>query len=273
MNTTTSCAQWPYSYPTQTDGAVALRYFDFITICGGYPITKDCYAYNYHYDRWDLMPFELEPMRQGAISIEMPTTGEWVVLGGYGSQGPVFLTDTLVLRDGVFVPGPRIPKPIYYGSAARISDTEALIAGAMIDYSNAIRDNWIMQLPSMSMRRVADSRNLPGSSDHCSGTFFNSTANEYQVANIGHHGIEIYSPRDDVWTTLSLTVSITGAQVVQQGYESFYVIGGYDLYLDAQLGSVYHFNETGLNLVQDNVLTIARYKHIAMSIPDQQVVC
>ncbi len=99
---------------------------------------------------------------------------------------------------------------------------------------------------------------------------------EYQVANIGFYGIEIYSPSEDAWHSGGSFPDpytyVYRTATVQRGRDSFLLFGGITN-LDQYSRDVFEFTEDGLRLVKQNVLNVARNRHIAVSIPDYQVDC
>ena len=155
-----------------------------------------------------------------------------------------------------------------------LNETSLFIANDWDGYQHKLT-NYIYDINTQQYTQIAD-RNLPGEEYHMSGTFYNSSANEIQVANIGENGIEIYSPRDDQWH-LGLGLfpeGITGMSsgaLIQEGSDSFYIIGGREN--NGLSNSIYHFDENGLVVLQRNVLWRYRKWHVAMEISEQDFAC
>ena len=136
--------------------------------------------------------------------------------------------------------------------------------------------NYILDINTNQWNNLVYFRPLGGGEDAAIGTFFNSTANEIQVAHI-RDKIQVYSPRDDLWHSIPWPLSlgyvgITGSKTVQQGPDSFIMVGG-EHYPSIQIGDVLHFDENGLKVQNSNILAKPRRNHIAMPIPDGLFTC
>ena len=111
---------------------------------------------------------------------------------------------------------------------------------------------------------------MPANDLHSSGTFYNSTANEIQIANIGEPGIEVYSPRDDSWHQVRFPLPLTDLHrtyIIQQGTDSFILIGG-ETNVDRYSGDIYLFYL--LSVLKKDV---PRYGHVAMTISKDEFAC
>ncbi len=269
----TTCPNIPAKYPVKIDFAVGLKHNNLVVICGGAPSeTSDCYSY--YNDRWTLEPFTLEPGRSGAMSAEV-RPGEWLVLGGYGGEFQ-YLRDTQYLRNGIFTPGPLLPEPISGGSAVMLNTTHLFVAAGSFrsSYPYNSPQNYLLDINTEQWTRIAN-RTLEPSNSHSSGTFYNSTAGEIQVANIGETGIEVYSPRDDAWHAgipfpPPISFLMTTA-AVQQGSDSFVLIGG-----DTDQGitrDIYSFDENGLSILKSDVLSVPRSCHVAIPFAKDDFAC
>ena len=269
-----SCSNLPAKFPRGVREAIALKYNSEVVICGGTdagPHTGDCYGYSN--DQWTIRPFTLEPPRHGAMSVEIKP-GEWLVMGGWDGQPTYYLTDTQLFKNGIFTQGPELPEQIYGGSAVMLNETHLFVAAADNHEIVMSSKNYLLDVNTEQWTEIAN-RTLPPSAHHSSGTFYNSSAGEIQVANIGYEGIETYSPRDDIWISgipyppdLS---KLDFSLAVQQGVDSFILIGGYAD--NDYSGDIYQFNENGLSILMKNALTVPRDSHVVMPIGDQDFSC
>ena len=267
----TSCSNLPAPYPLGLEDAVAMKHTSKIVICGGNlgdsQFTGDCYSYSN--DQWNMEAFKLEPPRRAAMSIEI-RPGEWLIMGGE-AEGYVYLTDTLLLKKGIFTQGPDLPEPIWGGSAVMLNETHLFVAAGLNGCCDDSPRNYLLNINTEQWTQIAN-RTLRLFEYHASGTFYNSTAGEIQVANIGYHGIEVYSPKDDLWHQLPLPVSMNRSFSIQQGPDSFILIGGQtnnaifsrDIFL---------FDEDGFSIIKENVLQVGRHLHIAMPILTDEFTC
>ena len=269
LDSISACHSWPAKYPIEVSRAVALKHDSKVTICGGDPLTSDCYSF--HKNQWSLEAFKLEPARYGAMSAEI-RPGEWLVMGGY--DGTNALTDTKLLKNGVFTQGPDLPEPIYYGSCVMINETHLLVAAARYQYHypNESPRNYLLDVNSKEWTQILD-RTFEPYAWHSSGRFWNSTANEIQVAVIGHsNGIEVYSPRDETWHQFPSNDPLFGSVAIQHESDSFLLIGGHGGIKEFS-GDIYKFDETGLSIIKENVLKVQRAQHVAMLIDEDYFYC
>ncbi len=112
-------------------------------------------------------------------------------------------------------------------------------------------------------------------SECLSGTFYNSSTEEIQVANIGQRGIEVYSPSDDSWHQIPFPSPLTYlwmSAAIQQGSDSFILIGG-TTNVKARSGDIYLFDENGFSILKENVLQVPRSDHVAMTISNDDFTC
>ncbi len=276
----TSCNSLPEVYPFQCSRAVAMKHNSKMVICGGETNqsprdTSDCYGYSN--DRWNLEAFKLEPSRYDAMSVEI-RPGEWLVMGGYNDGGYGYLIDTRLLKNGIFINGPDLPEEISSGSAVMLNETHLFVAGCYYGPNYSLR-NYLLDINTEQWTQIAD-RTLEEPPNqyiagHSSGTFYNYTAGEIQVANIGGLGIEVYSQRFDSWHQISFPSPLTflnESVAIQQGPDSFILIGG-QTNLEEESGDVYLFDDNGLSVLKEDVLQIPRRLHVALSISDNDFNC
>ena len=268
INTQTieSCSNFPAQYPEGVNSAVAITDQGKIVICGGYVFgskTSDCNSYDNVADSWNIEPYKLEPARGAAVSVEI-RPNEWLISGGDGFSGG--LSDTKIFKNGQFFDGPDLPYNMECHSMVML-DTEKLFVTD--NYSDR---NFILDINTELWTEVAVRPYIRGCSSI--GTFFNSSANEIQVAHV-HDAIGIYSPRDDAWHTgLRLPFPLTSlhySATIQQGSDSFILIAGDTN--QGLSGDIYHFDENGFTILKENVLTQPREFHVAIPIPEDQFRC
>ncbi len=269
MDRIESCSNKPVNYPLAVDHSVAMKHNDHVTICGGFPLTADCYSY--YNDKWNLEAFQLEPARTGAKAVEI-RPGEWLVMGGE-DEDVIYLDETQSLKNGIFTRGPDLPEQKAYGSGVMLNQTHLFVAAGrnQAGYSNK---NYLLDIDNDRWTEIA-SRRVQTAIEHMTGTFYNSTASEIQVANVGDNGIEVYSPRNDFWHSgisfPSPLTRLTESTALQQGPNSFILIGG-----ESNAGyssDVYLFDEKGFSILKENGLTVLRDRHIVMSISTNDFAC
>ncbi len=243
-------------FPIQINAAVSFKEGDKVVICGGVPTNPKCYGYEDM--KWSAEDYKLEPARYGAASVEI-RPNEWLVIGG-ASEALGFLTDTKLFRNGKFYKGPELPVATFGASVVMLNETHLFIALGVNWQSDRSR-NFLFNIETFEWTQIAN-RNFPASSHHSSGLFFNSTANEIQIANIGCYGIEIYSPTSNSWHSIKSEISSLSESVAVQQENSFILIGGNTKYGPSK--SVFVFNENGLNVLKENVLASLRYLHVAI---------
>ena len=270
----TSCSNLPSKFPLKLRSPVVIQHNFKVTICGGLSndVTGDCYSYSNN--QWNIEAFKLEPARYGAFSTEI-RPGEWLVMGGRDDEFN-YLTDTQILQNGFFSPGPDLPEPMHSGSSTLLNDTHVLVVGGENQTNPDMNSprNYILDINNHQWTQVAD-RNLELYHYHSSGTFYNSTAGELQVANIGKYGIEVYSPKDNSWHQITFPSPLTRlyrSATVQLGMDSFLLIGG-KTNLESNSGDVYLLNENGLSILKENVLQVPRRNHVAMLVSDTEFTC
>ena len=241
--------------------AVVLKHQDKPMICGGHPLTSDCYTYDLSNDRWDIEPSQLIPARYGAMSVEI-RPGEYWVMGG--TDGSNDLHDIELFKDGIFTPWSFLPDPIVDGSAVMLNSTHLFVAEAGPSDSPV---NYLVNIDTDQWTRIAD-RGTPVLSNHVSGAFYDSSAGEVRIATIAHD-IQIYSPRDDAWhygPSFPQPIEyLYDSATVQEGQNSFLLFGGEE---KSMIGHVLRFNDSTLQLIGQNVLNVARKNHIAIAMKD-----
>ena len=270
--TLTSCPNKPAKYPVKMKEGVTVQHNSKMVICGGYNDFNtygDCYSYSNN--TWNIEAFKLEPVRSGAMSAEV-RPGEWLVMGGY--DGSNMLSDSLLLKNGIFTQGPNLPEVIYGGSCVMLNQTYLFVAAGQ-SLQNYFLDVNTEQWTPIARRTLAQSFLV----FHSSGTFYNYTIGEIQIANIGSEYIEVYSPRDDSWHPLSFPVpfqSLYRSAAIQNGTDSFIMIGGYtdeDIFVDFYNEDMFLMNHKGLSVLKQDVLQTGRQVHVAMSISKNDFTC
>ncbi len=271
MDSITTCPNLVANYPISLHLAVTMQHNSQLVLCGGkdgdYIPQADCYSFSN--DAWNIEGFKLEPARYGAISVET-RPGEWLVMGGRDDSSHDLL-DSQALKNGIFTRGVDLPMPNYAGSAVMLNETHAFMA---IGYGGSENspNNYLLNINTDEWTRIAD-RTLSYFRYHSSGTFYNSTAGEIQVANIGRYGIEVYSPNSDSWHS-GIASPISGLEAsaaIQAGPDSFFLIAGYSE--GSRTGHVYKFDENGLTIVKQDILSIPRNTHVAMAIAKEDFTC
>ncbi len=264
----TSCPIFPAKYPNEVSQAVAMKHEDNMVVCGGNFHTESCYSYTNH--KWNFEPFRLVPGRSGAMSAEI-RPGEWLVMGGY--SGSNYLSDTQLLKNGIFTNGPELPEAINSGSCVMLNETHLFIAAAY-NGSGYSERNYLLDIDTQVWTRVAD-RILKPSTFHSSGKFLNSVTGEIQVANIGYEGIEVYSPSFDFWREIEFPFPyyyLRESVAIQRGSDSFILIGG-ESNLIPWSGHIYLFDENGFSVLKRDVLQVPRTRHVAMPISEDDFTC
>ena len=246
-----------------------------IVICGGYytsHVTGDCYSYSN--DRWNIEAFKLDPVRYGATSIEI-RPGEWMLMGG-SDDGINILKDTLIFKNGIFTQGPDLPDPSAFGSAVMLNQTHLFFAASQYQSGSVYYSvkNYFFNIDTEQWTPIAN-RTSEQFHSHSSGTFFNSSNDELQVATIGRYGIEVYSPRDDSWHDVPWPPRLTylsRSVAVQQGTSSFILIGGWAS-ISTNSADIFLFDECGLSILKEDVLQVGRQSHVAMPISPNDFTC
>ena len=269
-NEMTGCPYVSEKYPLSVETAVGLRHNGKMVICGGAPATADCYSYAN--DQWSLEPFALDSPRNGMIAAEIRPE-EWMVMGG-NVGGSYYTPQTWILKNGIFRRGPDMPEFDYSGSCVMLNQTHLFVAMGATSPGNHNPRNYFFDINTEKWTQIAE-RTLKPDYHHSSGTFYNSTADEIQIANVGKFGIEVYSPSTDSWhsgiANKALNGTLNGSAAIQQDLNSFILIGGETLL--GYSGDVYQFDENGLSLIKANVLNIPRAFHVAMAIDDSDFEC
>ena len=244
-------------------------------ICGGFrDFNSHCHWYDDESDDWRITPFRLTPKRYGAMSAEV-RPGEWLIMGGRAAQRAYF-SDTILFKNGKFSPRPRLPEAVYQGSVVMLDENRLFIAGAGIaDGSDTSGANFLLDINTGEWTKLPERlviTNGHTSRSHASGTFYNSTADEIQIANVGYLGIHVYSPKSNSWNWQHEFPQeiqyVWDSVAVQNGRNSFYLIGG-----SSKLGKghVFEFDTNGLRVVKKDVLAVPRRGHIAIRISRDQI--
>ena len=268
-----SCSNLPATYPVAGSNPTAMRHDSKIVICdaGG-----DCYSYSD--DVWTLAAFSLEPARDSAMSVEI-RPGEWLIMGGYDSTTNDPLDDTKLFKNGAFTDGPTLPEPIASGSAVMLDENRLFVAGGDFGFGASVK-NYLLDINTNEWTPIAD-RTLSPSTLHSSGIFMNSTAEEIQVANIGRNEIEVYSPSENSWHQIDVSIPLPSGGIfgrldssaaIQQGTDSFILIGG-STNVDTYNGDIYLFDENGISIIQENALQVGRRLHVAIPISEDDFTC
>ena len=258
------CPNQPVNFPFSIYSGTSFKHGSKPVICG-----NDCYSYSY--DGWQREDFRFVPARYSSMSVEIRPE-EWLIMGGLGGSNR--LTDTKYFRNGTFIDGPEMPEAIRGGSAVLLNETHVFVAAA--DHypgSTYSLKNYLLDIDTEEWTRIADRQST--GIFHASGTFYNSTAEEVQVANINNYNMEVYSPREDSWRRISWPSGIGRmyySKAIQQGFESFVLIGG-ATDTNNYSGDVYLFDENGLSVIAENVLTIGRHDHAVLPIATDDFIC
>ena len=279
MNESKSCNVLPVPFPLEVSGSVAVNHNDRVTICGGDigndQYSPDCYSYDWAADQWNIEPFQIQPARYGAMAAEI-RPGEWLIMGGRADQ--TIFSDTFLLSNGIVTSGPPLPEPIYLGSAVMMSEDKLFVAAGYNATASTSQANYLLDVDSMSWSPVASRLSTADAWGHATGTFYNSTADEIQVATLSRITAEIYSPRSDSWQISDTssyppagTTEFWYSAAVQAGRDSFRLFGGFDG--DDVTSALYKFDESGFDVVEENALAMARNYHVAINIPKDQVNC
>ncbi len=266
-----SCHNLPAEYPHGVEEAVALQHNSKMVICGGFPGSDNCLSYSN--DSWNLEPFLIEPANYGMMSVEI-RPGEWLVMGGIDSETSTYLTATRLFRDGIFIPGPDLPEPIYGGSAVMLNETHLFVAGGIYASGYEISpQNYLLNIINNQWTQLPN-RTTSFSGFHSSGTFYNSTVGEIQVATLGNEDIEVYSPEDNDWHRVPyiLPTHLWRSAAIQQGPDSFILIGGETDFEDISR-AMYVFDEHGLSIYKELILKDGRRSHVVMPISKSDFAC
>ena len=267
-----SCPNLPAPYPLEIYESAAMTHQGKPILCGGLPITTDCHSYDHINNRWDLEPFMLSPGRRATMTAET-RPGEWIIIGGEDIDYNV-LDETLFFKDGIFTDGPKAPLPVFLGSGVMYDTKRLFLATAGTNGANSPM-NFFLDIDTLEWTQIAN-RTLTPTYAHCSGTFYNSTRGELQIATISSTGIEVYSPQDDKWTSGHVSFPpgidyVYDSSAVQQGSDSFLLIGGKTE--AGYSGNIYEFNETGMNVIKPDFLAQPRKLHSTLAIPAEQAHC
>ena len=264
-------------YPLEVDGAIAVKHNGQPAICGGYQGEATSNCYKYQNGEWQKQRFQLTPAKSRSTTVEI-RPGEFLILGGH--DGISMTRNGERFKNGRFSNGPRIPLS-GQGSAVMYDDKRLFWAmGILNDKSSSVK-NYFFNIDTNRWTELAD-RTLEASTSHVSGTFFNSSAGELQIANIGFNGIEVYSPRANSWHRITNSaavgpksystslISVHSTRAIQHEKNSFLLIGGSRIgdYGQDFTGDIFLFDENGLSVLKENVLITPRQSNIAMQISD-----
>ena len=268
-----TCRNLPARYPHFIESAFVMRRDSKMVICGGNPTPEDrerCYRYSDN--QWIYENYKLNPPRAGAMAVEI-RSGEWFIMGGIGNSFQ-YIRNTQFFKNGTFRKGPDLPEPIHGGSAVMLNKTHLFVVASDNGSRNISPKNYFLNINEQKWTRIAD-RKLEPSWIHSSGTFYNSTIGELQIATIGFYGIEVYSPSNDSWHRFPFPSPLrflARSVAIQLGTDSFILIGGWTQ--DGFSGHVYLFDDkNGLSILKRNVLHVARSLHVAMPISKQDFDC
>ncbi len=154
-----------------------------------------------------------------------------------------------------------------------LNETHLFVASGKHDMNSPSPRNYLLDINSEQWTQVAD-RSLEASECHSTGTFWNSTAGEIQIANVGAYGIEVYSPKDASWQQVPFPSPplLWRSKALQQGTDSFILIGG-DTNLEDESGDIYLFDENGLSILKENALRVPRESHAIIPISKEDFTC
>ena len=275
METLSPCHNLPAPFPKTVSQGVAIKHDSKPVICGGHPLSTDCYSYANN--SWTLESFKFEPARYYALAVELRpgvNPNEWLVLGG--ADGSNLYKDCQIFKNGAFVDCPDYPERNEGGSAALLNDTHVFVAGGNFQPSEPkySKKNYLFDIKSERWIKIAD-RIEDNFSVHASGTFYNSTANEIQVANVGRKNIQVYSPKADSWHFVRFPHGVTElfiSTAVQLGTDSFVLIGGRANYIGYS-GDIFKFDENGMSILKKDAIIVPRRGHVAFPIATDDFTC
>ncbi len=261
-------------FPLKLNAAVAFKdEYGQVVICGGFgEETSNCHAYIDGH--WERQGYFLEPNRAGASVVEIQS-GKYLIMGGYLNGN--FLSSTTFYENGHFVDGPELPEPMQYFSALMLNETHLFIAASRYQLTPALYSpkNYLLDIRNYEWTELAE-RTLTPSNGHCSGTFYNETADEIQVVNVGRYGIEVYSPNENNWQTANSLLPeginfIHHSTLIQKDENSFYLIGGATN--NGASRDIYHFNNDGLIIVKKDALPFGIWSHVAIAVDNDEFPC
>ena len=224
-------------------------------------------CYTWKHRGWERnRKLKLKPARVGAISVEI-RPNEWLIMGGNSGD---YLNDTQLFKDESFIKGPDLPVPMQSASSVMLNRTHLFLAAGEIGnkkYSNA---NYLLNINTNKWTKIAD-RPLEAQEHHASGTFYNKTVDEIQVANVASSGLQVYSPQYGNWTVDKTHRGYFYEEMtlIQRGPNSFFIIGGWSRFGH----SVVVLDENGLKLLGEYVLSSGRQFYIAMPISKDDFTC
>ncbi len=277
MQAISTCPNLPPELPYRALQATVINYNGNMVVCSGLlDNSPDCYSF--HDGQWHLEAFKLSPGRYETMDVEI-RPGEWLIMGGHNDEFG-FLSETKRFKDGIFTDGPEMPYESGGGSAVMLNETHVFVAlgepGLQIPGQGFYLNNYLLDINTNQWTEIAN-RTIQSTTYHASGTFYNSTAGEVQVAFIGWNGIEVYSPRDDAWHSgipfPSPIRELSETKAIQQGRNSFILIGG-EVGPDYEMcGHIFLFDENGLSTLKEDVLSLPRGGHAAMAISKKDFIC
>ena len=167
-------------YPMTVSGSMPLKCEGIPVICGGYAApyggqTKECHYFDG--DQWQLA-YHMSQSLKGQIVVEYKPA-HYFLMGGMNFYGNV-LKKVSWFNNGNFEANalPDLPEPIYYGSGTLFNYNKIFVAASV----NSAK-NYVYDLMSQAWSELPQ-RNLAPTDGHASGTFYNTTAGEDQVAVI-----------------------------------------------------------------------------------------
>ena len=267
------CPNKPRNYARAVRSPSVLKDGDNPVICGGtdgnYFYYSECYKYDFVSDTWNLQNY-YTGLRAWAFSVEI-APGEWMIMGGASDFGDN-LDSTLIFRNGAFEPGPPLPEPMILFSGAMVNDTHLLIVAS--DYG--LGRTYMLDLTTMTYTIMAKQILDQGHGQdqgHLTGAFYNASAGERQIANVGHYGIQVFSPSNNEWHELlfpsSMNHKLMDTMAVQMGWDEFLMIGGMT---SLQSDDTFRFQDVvGIDIWRKNVLETHRSLHV--TIPLRRTIC
>ena len=269
------CTNKPRNYPIAVRAPSVFKDGDNPVICGGMDRLSNyysqCYKYDFINDTWNLQSYSTG-LRAWAFSVEIGP-GEWMIMGGSSDFGDN-LDSTLIFRNGAFEPGPPMPYPMILFSGAMVNNTHLLIVAT----DSYLGSTFMLDLTTMTYSNVAYQILNEGTGQdqgHLTGAFFNASAGERQLANVGHDGIQVYSPTNDQWHELSFPSSMSyqlmDTMAVQLGWDDFLMIGGMTSFTS---DDTFRFQDIiGIDIWRKNVLETSRSLHVTVPISKALFTC
>ena len=254
----------PPKYPGANFGSVGAYVNQKAIICGGFPFTADCYAYEPSQNDW-IKTTIMTTSRKSAYSAIIH--GKWWITGGYNGVEDLLSSTEIYEADmNIFKRYLDLPMPMEYHNILAVNSSTVIILGGheatdKFHIYNFDDESWTIGPPALSKRKWFQVGLI---------TFANGTS---VIMNAGgENGIiakttEIFNLDEMTWNkgpNLPIRISL-GTTV--QWRNSFIIIGGfnYGQYLD----TLFYYNVEANNWQEMNQkLTTAREQTAAFIVPN-----